>query len=182
MENARLHDRIAALAVVEERERIGRDLHDGIIQRLYAVSLSLEDVGELATEDPGEVESRIDRAIESLQTTIGDIRHFILGLRPGLLTSSDSPGASIGWRRRSASPPSSRSRRTSTRRATELDDEGATQLLGLAREALSNVEPALGARPRPAVGLSVEERMRARGRGRRGRLEPSGPTDQITRG
>ena len=92
MDNARLHDRIAALAVVEERERIGRDLHDGIIQRLYAVSLSLEDVGELATEDPTQVEVRVDRAIESLQTTIGDIRHFILGLRPGLLTASDLAG------------------------------------------------------------------------------------------
>ena len=92
MDNARLHDRIAALAVVEERERIGRDLHDGIIQRLYAVSLSLEDVGELATEDPSQVEVRVDRAIASLQTTIGDIRHFILGLRPGLLTASDLVG------------------------------------------------------------------------------------------
>jgi len=44
IENARLHDQVQRLAVVEERERIGKDLHDGIIQAIYAVGLSLEDV------------------------------------------------------------------------------------------------------------------------------------------
>ena len=44
IENARLHEQVQRLAVVEERERIGQDLHDGIIQSLYAVGLSLEDV------------------------------------------------------------------------------------------------------------------------------------------
>ena len=140
MLNARLHDRIAALAIVEERERIGRDLHDGIIQRLYAVSLSLEDVAELGTVDPDEVAARVDRAIDSLQTTISDIRHFILGLRPGLLVSS---GFADGLERlaeevRFASVISAESNIDATV-ALEVDDEGATQLIGLAREALSNV-------------------------------------------
>lgn len=140
MLNARLHGRIAALAIVEERERIGRDLHDGIIQRLYAVSLSLEDVEELAKVDPDEVAVRVDRAIDSLQTTISDIRHFILGLRPGLLVSS---GFADGLERlaeevRFASVISAESNIDATV-ALEVDDEGATQLIGLAREALSNV-------------------------------------------
>ena len=43
---------IRRLALVDERERIRRDLHDGIIQRLYGVSLSLEDVPELMAEHP----------------------------------------------------------------------------------------------------------------------------------
>ncbi len=140
MENARLHDRIAALAVVEERERIGRDLHDGIIQRLYAVSLSLEDLGELANEDPVEVGVRVDRAIDSLHTTIGDIRHFILGLRPGLLTSSD---LAAGLERLAEEVRFGSVIAVETdidnEAAAELDDEQATQLLGLSREALSNV-------------------------------------------
>jgi signal transduction histidine kinase len=139
MDNARLHDRIAALAIVEERERIGRDLHDGIIQRLYAVSLSLEDVGELATEDPSQVEARVDRAIASLQTTIGDIRHFILGLRPGLMTASDLVG---GLDRLAEEVRFGTVIAVETdidpEAAAALDDEAATQLLGLAREALSN--------------------------------------------
>ena len=49
MENARLHEQLNRLAVVDERDRISKDLHDGIIQNLYGVSLSLEDVPELMT-------------------------------------------------------------------------------------------------------------------------------------
>ena len=85
IENARLHDQIHRLAVVDERERIGKDLHDGIIQSIYAVGLSLEDVPELIAEDPDEVVQRVERAIDTLHLTIRDIRNFILGLRPQLL-------------------------------------------------------------------------------------------------
>ncbi len=85
MENARLHDQVQRLAIVEERERIGRDLHDGVIQSIYAVGLSLEDVPDLMVEEPAEASRRVERAIESLDQTIGDIRNFIFGLRPQLL-------------------------------------------------------------------------------------------------
>ena len=85
IENARVHEQAERLAVVDERERIGKDLHDSIIQSLYAVGLSLEDVPELLREDPDEVERRVERAIESLHLTIQDIRNFIFGLRPELL-------------------------------------------------------------------------------------------------
>ena len=140
MQNARLHDKIASLAIVEERERIGRDLHDGIIQRLYGVSLSLEDVGELAREDPDEVAVRVDRAIDSLQTTISDIRHFILGLRPGLLglTGLAEGLEGLASEVRFASMVAVETHLGSTI-ADDLDDEQAGQLMGIAREALSNV-------------------------------------------
>ena len=85
MENARLHERVQRLAIVEERERIGKDLHDGIIQAIYAVGLSLEDVPELMDEEPDEARVRIDRAIDALDQTIRDIRNFIFGLRPQLI-------------------------------------------------------------------------------------------------
>src|SRR5262249_45832619 len=86
IENARLHEQVQRLAIVDERERIGRDLHDGIIQRLYGVGLSLEDVPELVRDDPDEVERRVERAIDNLHLAIRDIRNFIFGLRPELLT------------------------------------------------------------------------------------------------
>jgi signal transduction histidine kinase len=85
IENARLHDQVQRLAIVDERERISKDLHDGIIQSIYAVSLSLEDVPELIDEDADEVVRRVERAIQSLHHTIRDIRNFIFGLRPELL-------------------------------------------------------------------------------------------------
>jgi len=89
IENARLHEQVQRLAIVEERERIGRDLHDGIIQSLYAVGLSLEDLPDLMEESPDEASARVDRAIESLNLTIRDIRNFIFGLRPELLEQAD---------------------------------------------------------------------------------------------
>ena len=82
IDNARLHEAARRLAVADERDRIGRDLHDGIIQSLYAVSLSLEDVPELIAEAPDEGQDRLDQAIESLNLAIRDIRNFIYGLRP----------------------------------------------------------------------------------------------------
>ncbi len=85
MENARLHERLQRLAVVDERERISKDLHDGVIQNLYAVGLSLEDVTELMVEQPAEAATRVERAIDSIHLSIKDIRNFIFGLRPELL-------------------------------------------------------------------------------------------------
>ena len=84
IQHARLHQRVRDLALVDERLRIGRDLHDGIIQAIYAVSLSLEDVPELldANQAPEAVD-RVDRAIDRLHSTISDIRRFITGLGSG---------------------------------------------------------------------------------------------------
>jgi signal transduction histidine kinase len=86
IENARLHEQVQRLAIVDERERISKDLHDGIIQSIYAVGLSLEDVPELMEEDRDEVIRRVERAIDSLHLAIRDIRNFIFGLRPELLS------------------------------------------------------------------------------------------------
>jgi signal transduction histidine kinase len=82
IDNARLHAQAGRLAVADERDRIGRDLHDGIIQSLYAVSLSLEDVPELMVDSRQEAARRVDDAIDSLHLAIRDIRNFIYGLRP----------------------------------------------------------------------------------------------------
>ncbi len=93
IENARLHEQVQRLAIVDERERIAKDLHDGIIQSIYAVGLSLEDVPELIDEDREEARARIDRAIDALHATIRDIRNFIMGLRPELLDERDLVGS-----------------------------------------------------------------------------------------
>jgi signal transduction histidine kinase len=89
IDNARLHEQAADLAIVQERDRIGRDLHDGIIQSLYAVSLSLEDVPEMMVSSPDEAEARVDAAIDSLQVAIRELRNFIYGLRPETFDGAD---------------------------------------------------------------------------------------------
>ena len=70
------------LAVVEERDRIGRDLHDGVIQSIYAVGLTLEDIAYQAPQEPAEVPLRLEEAIGDLNRVIGDIRSYIMDLRP----------------------------------------------------------------------------------------------------
>lgn len=82
IENARLHNDARRLAVLEERDRIGMDLHDGIIQSIYGVGLVLEHARLLAVEDPLKSQERIQQAIDSLNHTIRDIRSYILDLRP----------------------------------------------------------------------------------------------------
>ncbi len=82
IENARLHNDARRLAVLEERDRIGMDLHDGIIQSIYGVGLVLEHARLLADEDPKHAAERIQQAINSLNHTIRDIRTYILDLRP----------------------------------------------------------------------------------------------------
>ena len=89
MDNARLLEQNQRLAVVDERERISRDLHDSIIQSLYAVSLSLEDLPDIAAQEPAEGSARADQAIDSIHGAIRDIRNFIFGLQPELLDDAD---------------------------------------------------------------------------------------------
>jgi signal transduction histidine kinase len=96
IQNARLHQDVQQLAIVDERLRISRDLHDGIIQSIYAVSLSLEDVLELIGTNEAEAEARVDRAIDRLHTAIGDIRGFITGLGNVLGDGSGLGGALEG--------------------------------------------------------------------------------------
>ena len=82
MENMRLNIQGRRLAILEERERIGMDLHDGIIQSIYAVGLTLEHARLLFGEDPEGANDRINQSIGDLNSTIRDIRAFIMDLRP----------------------------------------------------------------------------------------------------
>jgi signal transduction histidine kinase len=67
---------------MQERDRIGMDLHDGIIQSIYAAGLILESARLRLPVEAEEAETLLTRAIENLNNTIRDIRNFILDLRP----------------------------------------------------------------------------------------------------
>ncbi len=139
IENARLHEQVADLAIVEERDRIGRDLHDGIIQSLYAVSLSLEDVPEIMVSSPGEAEGRVDAAIDSLQASIRELRSFIHGLRPEVLDGADvSSGIAVLADQFRYNTMVDVELDIDPEAGTGLSQEHGTQLLHLVREALSN--------------------------------------------
>lgn len=89
IENVRLGRQARHLAVLEERERIGMDLHDGIIQSIYGVGLALDYARSTVNDDPASARAKIDQAIEGLDTTIRDIRSYILDLRPRQFRGED---------------------------------------------------------------------------------------------
>ncbi|MCA9867756.1 MAG: GAF domain-containing sensor histidine kinase [Anaerolineales bacterium] len=82
IQNARLYSQVERLAILEERTRIGMDLHDGVIQSIYAVGLTLESTRLALPDDSDEVATLLDTAVEGLNDAIRDIRNFILDLRP----------------------------------------------------------------------------------------------------
>jgi signal transduction histidine kinase len=143
IEQARLAQQVQQLVVIEERERIGADLHDGVIQRIYGVNLSLDEVPELVAARPDEAARRVEQAIEALNATIGEIREFIYILR--------APGDAVGL------GPSLRALAAEVRLQTGLpvevvSDELPTmpgdqirELLSIVREALSNAARHAGA-------------------------------------
>lgn len=82
IENARLHRRVADLALVEDRERIARELHDTVIQRLFATGLSLQGATSMIGRDPVTAADRVRSAVDDLDLTIRHIRSAIFGLTP----------------------------------------------------------------------------------------------------
>ncbi|MEO8246575.1 MAG: GAF domain-containing sensor histidine kinase [Chloroflexota bacterium] len=142
IENARLHEQNRRLAIVDERERISRDLHDNVIQSVYAQTLALDDVPELMAEDPEEAGRRVDEAIDALHAVIRDVRNFIFGLRPVLLEAGtlDAGIRQLATELR---------RNSGVAVDVEVDDqsgrlaglpiETTAELLAITREALSNV-------------------------------------------
>ncbi len=78
IDNARLQASHEQVAVLEDRERIARELHDKVIQRLFAAGMSLQTTVPLSVRD--EVKSRITQVVDEIDETIRDIRRTIFAL------------------------------------------------------------------------------------------------------
>lgn len=78
----RLQERLRRAALQEDRERIARDLHDSIIQDLFAMGLGLQAVSTHIEDDPESVRLRIDDAVDRLDEVISSLRRYIFDLRP----------------------------------------------------------------------------------------------------
>lgn len=137
IDNARLHSRVANLVLFEERDRIARDLHDTVIQRLFAIGLNLQGVASMAMTS--DMRDRLEGAVDDLDTTVREIRSAIFELH--------STRVSERSLRRAATDLVAESARTlgfepSIRFEGPLDqvDSGlAEHVLSVQREALSNV-------------------------------------------
>ena len=89
IENARLYEQVERVSVLEERQRIRMDLHDGVMQSLYGVGLLLEDVAERVDTDPAKAKAELWRSVDRLNAAIADLRGYVLGLRQ--VQASDQP-------------------------------------------------------------------------------------------
>lgn len=89
IENARLYKQAERVSVIEERNRIRMDLHDGVMQSLYGVGLLLEDVAARLAEEPEEAKAQLFRSVDRLNAAIADLRGYVVGLRP--ITATDRP-------------------------------------------------------------------------------------------
>ena len=137
IENAHLYQDVERLALLEDRERIAKELHDGVIQALFAVGMGLEGTSMVAG-DP-KVSERINLAVEELDHVIRDLRNYIFGLRPGILADRELDTAlrALGVEFHA---------KTGVLTIVEIEPEIAAQLASVAsdvvqltREALSNV-------------------------------------------
>jgi signal transduction histidine kinase len=89
IENAQLYRKTQELAVIQERERFGMALHDGIMQSVYATGLSLQEAQRKVESQPGDAEKRIEQSIENLSQVLRDLRNYIMGLRTGRFQGQD---------------------------------------------------------------------------------------------
>ncbi|MBL9209473.1 MAG: sensor histidine kinase [Opitutaceae bacterium] len=137
-EDARLKQQLLTRSL-DEKIRLGHDLHDGIIQSLYAAGLMLESVRTLVKANPAEAERRLEETRASLNGAIRDVRAYIVGLAPENLRRA---GFAHGL---SALVADLRAGRE-VRLDIQIDDEAAglltpeqsLEVLQIAREAVSN--------------------------------------------
>jgi signal transduction histidine kinase len=83
MEFARAQTDLRRMGLMDERERIAKELHDGAIQSLFAVGMGLQSTALMTTSPEQAV--RIEGAVGELDRVIRDLRNYIFGLRPGIL-------------------------------------------------------------------------------------------------
>jgi signal transduction histidine kinase len=137
LEYARAQRDLQRLAVMEDRERIAKELHDGAIQSLFAVGMGLQATSTVLREE--QTRARIARAVDEIDGVIEDLRNYIFGLRPGILTSRELEQALHALA-------NDFEMKTAVAMVVDVDSRVATQLephagevVQLAREALSNV-------------------------------------------
>ena len=86
---ARVHEQQNEMAVVSERNRIARDMHDGLVQYVYALGLQLEHARDLVASEPEGVAPVLTSAIQQTNHVLSEMRTFIYQLRPIIMQEKE---------------------------------------------------------------------------------------------
>ncbi len=97
IENARLAEQTKYVLLASERDRIAREMHDGISQSLFSVALGLEVCRKEISRDPRGVEKRLEELQEMVDLSRSELRRFIYDLRPVKLQELGLKGAIEYW-------------------------------------------------------------------------------------
>jgi signal transduction histidine kinase len=87
IENARLYERSRELSIVEERNRLARELHDAVAQKLFGLVLSAESAATLLDRDRDAARGELERLRELAQEAMEELRSLVFELRPPALES-----------------------------------------------------------------------------------------------
>ena len=137
-ENVRLQEKTEEFAVIEERGRIARDLHDGFIQSLAGIDLRVEACKMLLQRDPARVPRELEELHQAVDRGYREVRQYLTVLREprqppeNLWTALDRLANEFSARERL------RVRVVRPSRTPELTPSAAHELTQIAREALSN--------------------------------------------
>src|SRR3954465_14868897 len=160
MENGRLHERSRELSIIEERNRLARELHDSVTQRLFGVALAAESASTLLERDPGAAAVELRRVSELARGAMEELRAVVFELRPGSL---EAEGLATGRRKHGEvlRGVSGQSIALRVGDPPRLDGASAAQVLRIAQEALGNAVRHAAARQvkvrLDAGGLSVAD-------------------------
>jgi signal transduction histidine kinase len=85
IEKTRLYERSRELSIVEERNRLARELHDSVTQKLFGLTLTAEAAATIVDRDPEEAKARLRRLQELTREAMEELRTLIFELRPAAL-------------------------------------------------------------------------------------------------
>jgi len=97
IENALLAEQSRYVLLASERDRIAREMHDGVVQSLFSISLGLELCKKQVFRDPVAVAARLEELQQNLNLSMTELRRFIYDLRPMKLTELGLVGAVDYW-------------------------------------------------------------------------------------
>lgn len=170
-------DRAQLRHTLDERAQLSRDLHDGLIQSLYAIGMNLASIGPILRQQPEKAEEAIDQSRTELNASIRELRSFISRLEPAPTEKDFAKAVRLLVDFMQTAAPAVRfDVAIDETLAAGLQVEQCTQLLYIVREALSNAvrhsrSSRVAVSLQPAAGATAFLSVQDNGRG----FDPAGP-------